>query len=124
MEGIFVPFFIESLRFRSETTAIVKFEDIDNEAEIRPFFGKKIYVKKELIGEETDDMLNIFGYTMFDENGKVIGKIDDIDTSTINTLIISGDDMIPLASVEVLDINHKLHTISLKLPDGLLDINR
>ena len=77
-----------------------------------------------MIESETDDALNIFGYSMFNEKGEAIGKVDDIDTSTMNTLIISGDNLIPLAAIEILDINHKLHTISIKLPEGLLDINR
>lgn len=124
MEGIFVPFFIETLRFRSDTTAIVKFEDIDTEKEVRPFTGKTIYIKKELLEDDSEQTLNIFGYAILNEQGNVIGKVDDIDTTTINTLIISGDNMIPLAAVEIIDVNHKLHTITLQLPEGLLDINK
>ena len=31
VDGILVPFFIEEYRFRSDTVALVKFEDVDNQ---------------------------------------------------------------------------------------------
>ena len=33
IDGIFVPFFIEEYRFKSDTTALIKLEDVDNEAD-------------------------------------------------------------------------------------------
>ena len=30
IDGIFVPFFIEEYRFKSDTTALIKLEDVDN----------------------------------------------------------------------------------------------
>ena len=37
LDGIFVPFFIEEYRFRSDTTALMKLEDIDTAEQARAF---------------------------------------------------------------------------------------
>ena len=59
IDGIFVPFFIDDYRYKTDTTALILFEDITTEEGIRPFFGKTAYVKKEvLVDSENDEMLS------------------------------------------------------------------
>ena len=48
IDGIFVPFFIEDYRYKSDTMALVLFEDINTEEQVRPFFGKRHTSKKML----------------------------------------------------------------------------
>jgi 16S rRNA processing protein RimM len=45
IDGIFVPFFIDEYRYKTDTTALVLFENITSEERIRPFSGKTAYVK-------------------------------------------------------------------------------
>ena len=59
IDGIFVPFFINDHRYKSDTVALVQFEDIDTEERVRPFFGKKAYVKKEVLDDGEEDELSI-----------------------------------------------------------------
>ena len=65
IDGIFVPFFIEDYRYKSDTMALVLFEDINTEEQVRPFFGKKAYVKKEALGDSENDEMSINYYVGF-----------------------------------------------------------
>lgn len=126
IDGIFVPFFINDYRYKSDTVALVQFEDIDTEERVRPFFGKKAYVKKEVLDDGEEDELSInyyVGFTMLTPQRTVIGQIVEIDDSTANVLfVLDNDALIPVGAVEVLDLDPDRHTMIVEVPEGLLDI--
>ena len=71
MDGIFVPFFIEEYRFRSENGALIKFVDINDSQEAKIFINKDAYISKEYISEE--EVLNsgkdfFLNYVIKDKN--------------------------------------------------------
>ena len=136
VNGIFVPFFIESVRPKNEFTALIKIEGINNEADARLLINKEIYVLKteyERIAEEQgcdESPADFFiGYSIVDNTkGIVVGKIVDIDDSTDNVLFIVGNDnsddiYIPVADEFVYDIDNEAERIYMNLPDGLIDAN-
>ena len=43
LDGIFVPFFIEEYRFRSDSTALVKLEGVDTAERARAFTNVEVY---------------------------------------------------------------------------------
>ena len=64
---------------------------------------------------------------MKDSNGNLIGKIDDIDVSTDNALfiVISPEDkkiLVPIVDEFITDIDMDKLSISVDLPEGLLDL--
>lgn len=126
IDGIFVPFFIGEYRYKTNSTALVLFEDITSEEKVRPFFGKTAYVKKEALGECEDDEMSInyyVGFTMLTPNQKMIGQIIEIDDSTANVLfVLDNEALIPVGAVEVVDIDPERHIMIVELPEGLLDI--
>ena len=126
IDGIFVPFFIEDYRYKSDSVALVLFEDINTEERIRPFFGKKAYVKKEALGEDENDEMSInyyVGFTMLTPQRVVIGQIVEIDDSTANVLfVLDNDTLVPVGAVEVLDLDTDKHTMIVEVPEGLLEI--
>ena len=126
IDGIFVPFFINDYRYKSDTVALVQFEDIDTEERVRPFFGKKAYVKKEVLDDGEEDELSInyyVGFTMLTPQRTVIGQIVEIDDSTANVLfVLDNDTLVPIGAVEVLDLDPGRHTMIVEVPEGLLDI--
>jgi 16S rRNA processing protein RimM len=127
IDGIFVPFFIEDYRYKSDTMALVLFEDINTEEQVRPFFGKKAYVKKDALGEDENDEMSInyyVGFTMLTPQRVVIGQIVEIDDSTANVLfVLDNDTLVPVGAVEVLDLDTDNHTMIVEIPEGLLDID-
>ena len=48
VDGILVPFFLEEYRFRSDSNAIVKFEDIDTQDRARELTGCDVYFPRKL----------------------------------------------------------------------------
>lgn len=127
IDGIFVPFFIEDYRYKSDTMALVLFEDINTEEQVRPFFGKKAYVKKDALGEDENDEMSInyyVGFTMLTPQRVVIGQIVEIDDSTANVLfVLDNDTLVPVGAIEVLDLDTDNHTMIVEIPEGLLDID-
>ena len=51
IDGIFVPFFIESYRFRSDDVALIKFERIDTERQARALSNIEVFFPKILRGK-------------------------------------------------------------------------
>ncbi|MBR0272672.1 MAG: ribosome maturation factor RimM [Bacteroidaceae bacterium] len=55
LDGLLVPFFLEEWRFRSDTTALVKFEDIDDVNAATRLVGAEVFFPKALTPEEVDE---------------------------------------------------------------------
>lgn len=129
-EGLLVPFFFEEYRFRSDATALVKFADIDDANRAAELTGCDVYFPRELCEEEDCELSwqELVGYTLVDsDNGQPIGEITGIDLSTINTIfeVRAGDGaslLVPANDELVDDIDRENHTITLRIPDGLLDL--
>lgn len=129
MDGIMVPFFFESYRFRSDSTALIKLEGIDTEQQARRMTNVEVFFPKEHAEELEDGELtwNYFvGFLIRDVNLGEIGKITDVDDSTINTLFIIGRDdkelLIPAQEDLIVDLNRDTKVITMNLPKGLLSL--
>lgn len=138
IDGIFVPFFAESVRPKGHCATLIKPEGVDSEQEAKLFVGKTIYVNRKALatfehqnagvdepGGYADDFI---GFTINDSTGTSLGEIVDIETSTANTLFIvrTPSDKtlyVPVADEFVTAIDTEAHTITMQLPDGLLDLN-
>ena len=129
MDGILVPFFFESYRFRSDTTALIKLEGIDTEQQARRLNNVEVYFPKEHADELKHDELSwqfFVGFTIKDIHKGEIGKVKDVDDSTINTLFVVEHEgteiLIPAQEDFIIDLNRKTKVISMNLPDGLLEL--
>lgn len=128
MDGILVPFFIEEYRFRSDNSALVKFEDIDTAEKARMFTNVEVFFPIKYV-EEQDEITswNYFvGFTVDDVKHGTLGVISDVDDATMNVLFViekeDGSEMLLPAHEEfILDIDHKMKRVEVEIPDGLLD---
>ncbi|MDR0961696.1 MAG: ribosome maturation factor RimM [Mediterranea sp.] len=128
--GIFVPFFIEEYRFRSETTALIKLEDIDTAEQARRFTGIEVYFPVHHTDELPPEELtwDIFeGFRMEEIHHGYIGDITDVDTTTVNTLFVvdrGGEELLVPAREEfITDIDRQHRILTVNLPEGLLTLN-
>lgn len=100
-DGLFVP-------FRSE--------------QIAELVGEEAYVLRSDVQDETDGTLtwqDLVGYTIEDD-GKPIGKIAQVDETTINTLAVLEDErMIPLHEDFIVDIDEDAQVLRVQLPFAL-----
>ena len=129
VDGLLVPFFMEEYRFRSEETAILKFENIDSSERARELTGCDVYYKRtEKSGEETLSWAQIIGFSIIDHaSGKNIGKITGVDDATINILFnvttTNGDIMLPASDDLIQNVDTKKQEITMILPEGILELN-
>ena len=126
IDGTLVPFFFEEYRFRSDTTALLKFLDYDSANDVQFLVGCEVFFPHTLtpeVGEDDEYTWRYFtGFDLFDEAAGHIGTIDRVEDSTQNVLFQVGERLIPAAEEWITDINHKERTIHMTLPEGLLDL--
>ena len=100
-DGLFVP-------FRAE--------------DIAELVGEEGFVLRSDVQEEGDGELtwqDLVGYTLEDD-GQTVGKIVQVDESTINTLAILEDErMIPLHEDFIVEIDEDARVIRVQLPFAL-----
>ncbi len=130
VEGILVPFFMESYRFHGSATALVKFCDIDTQEQARTLTGCDVFFPRRDDNDTADGLsfAEIVGYTIVDAASRQhIGKIQAVDDSTINTLFDiatpdGGSVLIPASDDLIAYIDTATHTIAMTLPEGLFDL--
>ncbi len=129
MEGIFVPFFIEEYRFKTDTVALVKFEGIDTAEQARRFTNVEVYFPLHLAVETTDEGLSwpyFVGFEVVDVNHGKLGHVVAVDDSTANTLFIiehGGRELLVPAHEEFIkELDHEQRRMLLQMPDGLLQL--
>ena len=126
IDGIFVPFFIEEYRFKSDSNAIVKFEDIDTQERARELTGCEVFFPRDLADNDDDNIswAAIVGFDIIDaKSGNKIGSITSVDDTTINILFELEDGrLIPASEDLITAIDQQARTITMHLPAGLLDL--
>ena len=127
VDGILVPFFMEEYRFRTDSTALVKFEGVDTQERARELTGCDVYFPLELADDGDDENVtfaSLVGFTLADADTRMsVGRIAAIDSTTANILFEMEDGrLIPAAEELITDVNKKKRQISMHLPEGILDL--
>lgn len=126
VEGILVPFFIEEYRFRSDSTALVKFEGVDTQERARELTNTDVYFPRSL-AESDDEQLSwsfFVGFTMIDATtGQSVGKIAAVDDTTMNILFeLEDGTLVPAAEELIEKVDQKKKQITIALPEGLIGL--
>ncbi len=132
LNGVNVPFFIETFRTKSATSAIIKFKNIDseNEAQLLVSLPILLMLKNKQYDEEDEVEVHYFiNFKIHDTTVGEIGVIVAIDETTSNTLFCvenMNNEMfyIPVAEEYFVSINEEDRIIMMDLPVGLLDVNK
>ncbi len=126
VDGILVPFYMEEYRFRSDTTALVKFDDIDTVEQARELTNCDVFFLRRLANDDGDDYTWSYfvGFSLVDaHSGEVVGRIEGIDDSTTNVLFeLEDGKLVPAAEELIADIDHESRQVCMLLPDGLLSL--
>jgi 16S rRNA processing protein RimM len=125
-DGILVPFFIEEYRFKSDANAIVKFDGIDTQERARELTGCDVFFPRSLAeGDDGDISWSILvGFDILEaDSGKAVGRIAAIDDATMNILFELEDGrLIPASEDLITAIDQKSRTITMHIPEGLLEL--
>ncbi|MEG1586141.1 MAG: ribosome maturation factor RimM [Bacteroidales bacterium] len=128
IDGIFVPFFLDEYRFRTDSTALVKLIDINSAEDARMFTNLEVYFPKSFVHE--DEAMQggkdfFLQYKVMEENHGYLGTIEEVDDSTANVLFVidrEGEQLlIPAVDEFVTKIDEKNKTIYMRVPDGLIE---
>ena len=125
VDGILVPFFIEEYRFRSDTVALVKFEDVDTQQRAQELTGCDVYFPRSLADDDDNPSLSmLIGFDVVDVTTRTtVGRIAAIDDSTANLLFELEDGrLIPAAEELITNIDTKNKVIKMTIPEGLLEL--
>ncbi len=129
IDGGLVPFKIVEINLRNSLTALLKVEDIDTDEQLKRLIGCPVFfAKKDLNSNISESNTDITGYLLFDKKQGEIGLIDSVlDYKTnelIRILLNKKEILIPFNNELVVSIDNKKKEIIMRLPDGLLDINK
>ena len=107
---------------------------MDNEAQARRLVGHGVFYPKNHLAEVEEEhhtlrsYKQLTGFTVLDPHGQVTGCVDHVDTSSANTLLTlttpQGHEVyIPFHDDFLVDYSLRHRTLTLQLPQGLLEIN-
>lgn len=134
MESVFleinkklVPFFIEGLQIR-KNLAYIFFEDVESIEEASTLVKKKVYLALEQKpGEDVPAGIQLYkGYQVTDkEKGEIgiIAEILEMPQQFIAVIHKEGKEiLLPLNDAFIEKADHKTRSLTVALPEGLLDI--
>ena len=130
IDGLPVPFFIDSLRVTSESSVVIGFEDIDSEDTAREFVGNRILQLFSVADydEETSFSRELSGYMVVDKRAGNIGLVDQLLNYSGNLLlqIMQGEEeiLIPASENIIIQVDHEKKSILIEAPEGLISLNR
>jgi len=135
VEGIFVPFFIVSVRPKTSETYLITIDGIDSEQKARTLTGQTFYLPDSDIPEPDDDdgedrlyLSDLIGFTLTDSEAGTVGEITDYNDDTSNMLLIvttpDGEEVyIPVADEYIDEVDSDSRTLHTTLPSGIIDLN-
>ena len=120
VEGIFVPFFIVSVRPKTSETVLTG----------RPFYllDSDIPEPDDADGEGGFYLSDLIGFTLADSIAGTVGEITDYNDATANLLLIvttpDGEEVyIPVADEYIDEVDTDTRTLHTTLPSGIIDLN-
>ncbi|MDE5774076.1 MAG: hypothetical protein K2H86_06440 [Muribaculaceae bacterium] len=138
MEGLYVPFYAESVRPKGAQSSLVKIDGINTKEETQTLVNKTIYMLRRDVADfldvditELEQDTDIVGYTLNDINLGEIGIISDMDYSTVNILMTltvpnATDEnetiTIPFRENFIIEISEQSKSVDVDLPESIREI--
>lgn len=127
-----VPYFVETIKLHTNSTAYVNFEDVDHIDKAQALVHKKMYLPNtKMPVRDPDDFryTDLVGYLVTDEEHGELGKIIDVTEMPqqfIATVALEEGKqlMFPLSDDLIVDIDKDDKVIEVDLPEGLVDLYR
>lgn len=136
IDGIYVPFYIDGVRYKGADTVILSIDGIDKDTEAAMLVNHTVYALKAdgLTGRHGDDdeegglyAADLPGFTLQMPDGTVLGVVESVDTQTENTLLCverpdGGELLVPLAMEMIAGVDPEARLLTMDIPEGLLDL--
>ena len=130
IDGLLVPFFIEEIHPTSKERFRIKFDWVDSEPHAKKISNCQVYLPLKSISNseiEFEDNYDILtGFMVIDAKYGNIGTIDytiDSDNNPLMAITYKNTEiLIPIHPDLIKDVNTEDKTISIKSPEGLIDL--
>lgn len=126
IEGLPVPYKLESFELRDDQLAVVKLKYIDSKEVAHGYLGCKVYSFIE--NRRSDDEFNPFaltGYLVYNQKNQEIGTIDGINNYggniVLTVLTDNGEVLIPYHNQLLISTDKQSKSIMIDIAQGLFD---
>jgi 16S rRNA processing protein RimM len=120
LDNILVPFRVLDWRGKGSDNLIFQLEHIDNEQEAQKLVGTEAFMLLTDMNQEDEIMptwQSLVGYSVLDTDQGELGTVEEVDETTINTLITLNDGrLIPIHEDFIIDINSEDKRLTICLP--------
>lgn len=110
-----VPFFIQDLRQRGASKAVIHLNDVNSLEDAEELVGREIYIDAEFEEEEEDGFV---GWTVLNR-GEEFGTVTGIEPIPGNLCLYIGDILIPLHEDLIISADPQARILDLEIPEGL-----
>jgi 16S rRNA processing protein RimM len=128
VNGQIIPYFISLIEYKTNTSAKVKLEGIDDEAQAKALVKSSIYINKSDMSSSDSEKASlrvIEGYTVIDSEHGNIGVVDRIEELSNNPLLVvmygKIEILLPLNSNFIDSTDEQLKVVHITAPGGLID---
>lgn len=128
-DGRPVPFFVSETEYNGDDVVKMKFEGYQIIERVSEFVGCKVFLTKSAgIRQSVQTIDTLIGYKVLLKDNQELGTIIDIiqnQGQALLTVMASGNReiLIPLHENFIIKADKRLRTITMDLPEGLIDLN-
>ena len=129
INGKMVPFFVSSYKLQNNSTGNFFFDDVDHIDLAQALVRKKIYLPLNKLPDRDDEEFHyndLKGFMVSDETHGDLGEILEVNEypqQFVATVLYKETEiMFPLNEDMIVEIDVEERTLTVDLPDGLLDI--
>lgn len=126
--GNLIPYFIENQKINGDKM-FVQFQDVTRVEQAAAFLGKAVFLPNEMMPELDEDEFyykEIVGFKLVDMVKGEIGEISDVleyPTQAVIQVMKDGKEiLIPIHDDIIKKVNKKAKTLTVKAPEGLIDM--
>lgn len=128
IEGIPIPFFINSIRNKGVASSLIRFDEVVTIDQASELVGLKIFAEVKGIDNDGELYLNdLVGFTIVTNKGVKLGEIEEFQDFSGNLVFqvinSAGNELlIPAAHEFIVEIDEESKTIIMELPEGIADL--
>lgn len=131
-QDLLIPYRVVAHRSKAGEIDLLHFAWVNSKEEAELLTNRKIWLSREYMPDEelSDDPYDFeryIGFEVYDEEEhSLVGRVQEVDSSTINTLLYiertNGEELIlPIADELLASYNDEERWLSLHIPQGLLN---
>jgi len=128
IDGIPIPFFIQSIRNKGETSSLIRLQEFNSINDVDELVGCKLFLAGKPAEQDEEFFLDdLVGYSLLNQKGILLGEIKSLEDYSGNSVFFveqpSGNELIVPASPDlIIEIEEETRSLVMEIPHGLTDL--